>query len=81
MIRARTAGRRACRGRGYDVARFTNDEVFGNLDGVLETIRLRLVELRPRMVGEPFGSGATPLPDPPTANASRLSGQGGREGA
>ena len=67
---ARTA---ALCAQGYDVVRFTNDEVFGNLDGVLETIRLRLVELRPRMVGEPFGSGATPLPDPPP--------RGGREGA
>ncbi|MFZ0204886.1 MAG: hypothetical protein WAL59_01955 [Roseiarcus sp.] len=32
--------------------RFTNDEVFHNLDGVVETIRLRLNELRPRSTGE-----------------------------
>ena len=37
------------------VLRFTNDEVFHNLDGVVETIRLRLNELRPRSTGEiPF---------------------------
>jgi len=36
---------------GFDVLRFTNDDVFRNLDGVLETIRMRLAELRPR-IGE-----------------------------
>jgi very-short-patch-repair endonuclease len=35
--------------QGYDILRFTNEDVFGNLDGVLETIRLRLIELRPRL--------------------------------
>ncbi|HEY1452733.1 MAG TPA: DUF559 domain-containing protein [Roseiarcus sp.] len=35
--------------RGYDVLRFTNDDVFSNLDGVIETIRMRLLELRPRV--------------------------------
>jgi very-short-patch-repair endonuclease len=33
---------------GNAVLRFTNDELFSNIDGVLETIRLRLNELRPR---------------------------------
>jgi len=33
---------------GNSVLRFTNDEVFHNIDGVLETIRLKLRELRPR---------------------------------
>ena len=27
----------------------TNEDVYGNLDGVLETIRVRLIELRPRI--------------------------------
>jgi very-short-patch-repair endonuclease len=34
--------------QGYDVLRFTNDDGFHNLDGVLETIYLRLMTLRPR---------------------------------
>jgi very-short-patch-repair endonuclease len=34
--------------QGYDVLRFTNDDVFHNLDGVLETIYMRLITLRPR---------------------------------
>ncbi len=34
--------------QGYDVLRFTNDDVFHNLDGVLETIHMRLAVLRPR---------------------------------
>jgi very-short-patch-repair endonuclease len=34
--------------QGYDVLRFTNDDVFHNLDGVLETIYTRLIALRPR---------------------------------
>jgi very-short-patch-repair endonuclease len=33
---------------GNSVLRFTNDEVFYNLEGVVETIRLKLIELRPR---------------------------------
>ena len=33
--------------QGFALLRFTNDEVFHNLDGVLETIRLKLMELRP----------------------------------
>jgi very-short-patch-repair endonuclease len=36
---------------GFAVLRFTNDDVFRNLDGVLETIRMRLMELRPRREG------------------------------
>ena len=39
----------ALRAMGFDVLRFTNDDVFRNLGGVLETIRLRLAELRPRI--------------------------------
>jgi very-short-patch-repair endonuclease len=34
--------------QGDDVLRFTNDDVFHNLDGVLETIHMRLAVLRPR---------------------------------
>jgi very-short-patch-repair endonuclease len=34
--------------QGYIILRFTNDEVFCNLDGVLDTIHARLLELRPR---------------------------------
>jgi very-short-patch-repair endonuclease len=43
---ARTA---ALAAQGFALLRFTNDEVFHNLDGVLETIRLKLIELRPRI--------------------------------
>ena len=39
----------ALRAFGFDVLRFTNDDVFRNLEGVLETIRIRLAELRPRV--------------------------------
>ena len=35
------------RQRGFAIVRFTNSEVFENLGGVLETIRLKLVELKP----------------------------------
>ena len=34
---------------GFDILRFTNEDVYRNLDGVLETIRLRLMEFRPRI--------------------------------
>ena len=44
--RARSA---ALTAMGFDVVRFTNDDVFRNLDGVLETIWARLMELRPRL--------------------------------
>ena len=61
----------ALNSQGYGVLRFTNDEIFHNIDGVLETIRLKLIELRPRLEGDAFEGGATPLPNPPP--------QGGRE--
>jgi very-short-patch-repair endonuclease len=35
--------------QGFDILRFTNEDVYGNLDGVLQTIRVRLMELRPRI--------------------------------
>jgi very-short-patch-repair endonuclease len=69
---ARDASRSAALGsRGYGVLRFTNDEIFHNIDGVLETIRLKLIDLRPRLMNGDFADGATPLPNPPP--------QGGRE--
>jgi very-short-patch-repair endonuclease len=46
---ARDAARSAAlAAQGYDVLRFTNDDVFHNLNGVLETIHMRLATLRPR---------------------------------
>jgi very-short-patch-repair endonuclease len=57
--------------QGYGILRFLNDEVFHNIDGVLETIRLKLNELRPRLQDKSFEVSATPLPKPPP--------QGGRE--
>ena len=33
---------------GFAVLRVMNDDVFNNLEGVMETIRLKLVEARPR---------------------------------
>jgi very-short-patch-repair endonuclease len=39
----------ALKAQGFVILRFTNDEVYRNLDGVLETIRLKLMELRPRI--------------------------------
>jgi very-short-patch-repair endonuclease len=69
---ARDAARSAAlNAQGYVVLRFTNGEIFHNTNGVLETIRLKLVELRPRLEDEAFEAGATPLPNPPP--------QGGRE--
>ena len=53
------------RTQGYAILRFTNDEVYHNLDGVLETVRLKLVALRPPVEAETFDGGATPLPHPP----------------
>ncbi len=44
-----TARSAALIAQGFDVLRFTNEDVVRNLDGVLETIRLRLMELRPRI--------------------------------
>ena len=43
---ARTA---ALAAQGFAILRFTNDEVFHNLPGVLETVRRKLMQLRPRI--------------------------------
>ncbi len=37
------------RAMGFDILRFQNAEVFENLEGVAETIRLKVRELRPRV--------------------------------
>jgi very-short-patch-repair endonuclease len=50
--------------QGFAILRFTNDEVFRNLDGVLETIRARLIEAAHRGVRD-LKLGATTHPDPP----------------
>ncbi len=51
---ARDAARSAAlAAKGFALLRFTNDEVFHNLDGVLDTIRLKLAELRPRIEDAP----------------------------
>jgi very-short-patch-repair endonuclease len=34
--------------QGYAILRFTNEEVFRNLEDILDTIHTRLLELRPR---------------------------------
>ena len=39
--------------QGFAIMRFTNDDVFHNLDGVLETVRARLMDLRPRIEDSP----------------------------
>jgi very-short-patch-repair endonuclease len=44
-----TARDATLRTNGDAVLRFTNDEVFHNIEGVFETIRLKLDELRPRL--------------------------------
>jgi len=46
---------------GNTILRFTNDEVFHNIEGVLETIRLKLNELRPRIYTDDIQG----LRDPP----------------
>jgi len=47
---ARDASRStALAAEGFHILRFTNHDVFGNLNGVLETIRMRPTELRPRI--------------------------------
>ena len=56
---ARTAAMRA---QGYAILRFTNDEVFHNLEGVLETVRLKLNHLRPRLEGDDFQGPRDPPP-------------------
>ena len=43
---ARTA---ALAAQGFAILRFTNDEVFHDLDGVLKTVYLKLMELRTRI--------------------------------
>ena len=35
--------------QGFAILRFTNDDIFRNLNGVLETVYARLMELRPRV--------------------------------
>ncbi len=35
--------------QGFAVLRFTNDDIYRNLGGVLETVYARLMELRPRV--------------------------------
>jgi very-short-patch-repair endonuclease len=57
----------------FTILRFTNEDVYRNLDGMLETIWTRLTELRPRIEGCATELRATPHPDPPP--------QGGRERA
>jgi very-short-patch-repair endonuclease len=57
--------------QGYAILRFTNEEVYRNLDGVLETVHARLLELRPRIEGCVAQVRTTPHPNPPP--------QGGRE--
>ena len=34
---------------GFEILRFGNDDIYRNLDGVLETIWAKLIELRPRI--------------------------------
>lgn len=47
---ARDAARTvALAAQGFALLRFSNDDVFHNLGGVLETIRLKLIEPRPRI--------------------------------
>jgi len=36
---------------GFEILRFTNDDIYRNLDGALETIWAKLMELRPRTEG------------------------------
>jgi very-short-patch-repair endonuclease len=64
----RDAGRtRWLAAQGFAVLRFTDGEVFHNLDGVLETIRLKLIELRPRIEGDlsPLKRGEEPRASSP----------------
>jgi hypothetical protein len=58
--------------QGFAILRFTNEDVFRNLDGGLETVRARLKELRPdrRRSELTHGKfGATPDPPAPTRGA------------
>jgi very-short-patch-repair endonuclease len=54
LDRRRACPRRRAHGpslaaQGFAILRFTNDEVFHNLGGVLETVYRKLTELRPRI--------------------------------
>ncbi len=40
--------------QGFAVLRFTNNDVFHNLDGVAETVAMKLAELRPRVDDSAF---------------------------
>jgi len=60
---ARDAARSAALlAQGFAILRFTNDDVFRNLVGVLETVWARLSELRPRIEDSPNQPGQR---DPP----------------
>jgi very-short-patch-repair endonuclease len=51
---ARDAARSAALAvQGFAILRFTNDDVYRNLVGVLETVRAELMELRPRIEDSP----------------------------
>jgi very-short-patch-repair endonuclease len=50
--------------QGYDILRFTNEDVFRNLDGVLDTIGMRLAALRPRLDESSIGARRDPPPRP-----------------
>lgn len=39
----------ALHSEGYTILRFTNEDVYRHLDGVVEMVRLKLAELRPRL--------------------------------
>jgi very-short-patch-repair endonuclease len=78
---ARDAARSAAlAAEGYAVLRFTNDEVFRNLDGVLETIRALLMTLRPRIDDSRAEFGATPHPGPPPQGGGRAFGRRNAQG-
>ncbi|HSV00636.1 MAG TPA: DUF559 domain-containing protein [Roseiarcus sp.] len=49
---ARDAARSAAlAASGFEVLRLTNDDIYRKLDGLLETIWAKLIELRPRTEG------------------------------
>jgi very-short-patch-repair endonuclease len=49
-----TARSAALGAQGFSVLRFSNEDVYRNLDGVLETICMKLTELRPRTEDSAF---------------------------
>lgn len=63
----------ALKANGDSVLRFTNDEVFHNIGGVLESIRLKLIALRPRIRDDDVQALRDPPPRP-----SPTRGEGGR---